>query len=110
MCAGDYADYVNEDVQRGQLLVGELNAAIEIEMVVDEQMPDDSPDRRGLARVISIGLLDHCHGDVRTELTRMLEFPSAAAMRMATRRAHLRLAASPELQLALHRVIDLLAA
>jgi len=108
MCAGDYAEYVNDDAKHRPLFVGDLNAAIE--MVVDEQLPDGTRDRRGLVRVISIALLDHCQGDVRMELQRRLELPSAAAMRMATKRARLKLTASPELERALYRVIDLLAA
>jgi REP element-mobilizing transposase RayT len=76
---------------------------------INRRLGGDGP-RRGLARVISIALLEHCHGQTRMELTRRLEFPSAAAMRTATRRAHLKIAASPELERALQRAIDLLAA
>jgi REP element-mobilizing transposase RayT len=102
-----YTTFVEGEIVPGRLRLEAVEAVIE--MLLDECDEVEIGQRRGLARVVAIGMLERSHGEVRASLEQLLAFTSAGSRRVALHRASRRFDEFPTLARVVDRAIDLAA-
>ncbi len=107
--ATSFDRFVNEshDPNLDRINHGELASVIEL--VADEHDVDGSVAQRGIARTVSLLLLDRLTGIERVSLASELGLPSRGAERTALSRARRRAAADPNLSVITDRIWNLVA-